>query len=490
MATPTLKRSWGFVGISGNSPDTGNNYKIQLEAAGTPRAVASGDLILVSVAFANGLTCTVSGDVSGSFASAISVADATLAVPRKFQIFWVLATGVDTVITVGFGALHNDIQIDVSVWYNTASSSPLDGAGIATTQITGPTVATGAFTVTVGDLIYNIAWDEQNGNIDQVGSPLTAISYGTNFTGLCAEHRFGKAAQYQIATSTSVNPSMTFSQATNDVFTSIAIAIKAGTSGSAPGTGISIVKSQMAFFGGQAGNQPCSFPTVGNLVVVANDVAAGGEQINSIVDTNSNTYTAIPGITTGCQLFHADNATTGNALVLTINLTNNSGNVLMALYDIAGAATSPIDTAAAAANASTLTQAGSGATQHGFTESSTTAADLASITPSTAHGLLIDVGSIGTGPATACTTGTYDYVAATWNVGGGDQNGFLNGDLMAHFFNASAATENFTFTVVNNSSSISAVAVAFKAAPAAAATPWGWHQPFSMPQDRVDIVDY
>src|SRR5712692_8196697 len=119
MGVPTLKRSWGFAGLSGNSPDTGNNFKIQLEAAGTPRAVAAGDLIILGVACQNSVTPTISDDKSNTWASAVSVSNTGLFVPRKYQIFYAVNAAAGTsLITVGFGGLTTNVQIAVAVFYN------------------------------------------------------------------------------------------------------------------------------------------------------------------------------------------------------------------------------------------------------------------------------------------------------------------------------------------------------------------------------------
>jgi hypothetical protein len=473
MATPTLKRSWSFAGLSGNNPDTGNNFKIQLEAAGTPRAVVAGDLVLVSVAFHNGLTCTISDDQTNTWSSAISVANATLTTPRKYQIFWAVAAGSMKTITVGFGGLTTDVQIDVSLWYNTATVSPIDGAGIATVGITpanntAPNIQPGSFNTTVdGDLIYNIIFDESNGTIG-VPNAWNGVTFGSGFTGLFAEVFYGAAAQSQVqGTHGAINPGITVSQTTHDSFASLAIAIKAGTGGAAPGAGISIVRSQMVYIVSFSGATAVPFPTSGNLLVVCNEAGSLGSNLSSVTD-GTNTYTQIASTPSGFpELFRADNATTGNSLVVTLTTNTGSGNDLIGMYDVTGAASSPLDTAATAANSSTLTAAGSGATTNSGTNvANASLTDAPSIVPSTSNGLVIAAFNIGTGPSSGSTTQTYDYVAATWNTGGGDNNGFGNGDGVAHFFNSTASTVNFQYTMTNPGASWAALAAAFKAAPA------------------------
>src|SRR6267143_713450 len=473
-AAPTLKRSWGFAGMTGNSPDTGDNFKIQLEAPGTPRAVAAGDLLVLAVAFHNGLTATITDDKSNTWRSAISCANTGLTTPRKYQIFYAVNAAAGTsLITVGFGGLTTDLQIAVRLYYDAATSSPLDGT-ICTTGITpvnniAPNIQPGAISTTIdGDLIDNQIFDEEEGDGSIGANTISGIIYGSGFIGLYGEVFFGSGAQYEVqSTHGSINPGITFSQTTHDSFASLAIAIKAGSGGAAPGSGISIIRSQMAYIVSSSGATVVPFPTSGNLVIMCNEAGTFGSSLTSVTDSNSNTYTVIAGITAGVpELYHADNATTGNNLVVTLHTTTRSGNDLVAMYDVAGAASSPLDTAATAANSSTLTAAGRGATKNSATQlnAGDALADAPSIVPSTANGLVFGSMNIGLGPSSGSSAFTYDYIPATWNSGGGDNNGFGNGDGMSHYFNPNTFTVNFGYTMANASAATwNALAAAFKA---------------------------
>jgi hypothetical protein len=175
----------------------------------------------------------------------------------------------------------------------------------------------------------------------------------------------------------------------------------------------------------------------------------------------------IAGIMAGTpQLYHADDATTGNNLVVTLHTTTRRGNDLVVMYDVAGAATSPLDTAATAANSSTLTAAGRGATKNSATQRNAGDAltDAPSIVPSNANGLIFGSMNIGLGPSSGSSAFTYDYIPATWNSDGGDNNGFGNGDGMSHYFNPNTSTVNFGYTMTNASPATwNALAAAFKA---------------------------
>jgi hypothetical protein len=475
---PTLKRSYAYAGIELFATDTGNNFLVNLDPSGTPRAVASGDLIVVSLACKNSDTPTVSGNVSGSFTSAASVSNAGLANPRKYQVFQKIATGVDTQLTVGFSGLTSSVQIEnVSVWYNVASSSPIDVTASAT-GVTGPTVATGSMTTTAdNELIYYVAVHEGDGSMSHlIGSvnAITSISPGASFSNLSAETLYGGLAQYQVqATHGAINPSMTINQATHDNFAAIAIAIKSGSSGSAPGAGISIVHTQMFYDNNiSAVNVPIPFPTSGNLNVMAVDENDATIPITSVTDSDSNSYTDIDGgATANTQVQYAVNTTPDNGLVVTFHLgTNPGGNDLIAMYDVAGAAASPLDTGATAGGTSTLISSGAVGNSHtegagsctGTSGTLITCPDLPTMTPGQANGLIILVGAIGTGPASAVSPGTFNYVPATWQAGGGDANGFTNGDCSGYYFNPNTSSINFTWSVIQNGTGVSVMAVSFK----------------------------
>jgi hypothetical protein len=207
--------------------------------------------------------------------------------------------------------------------------------------------------------------------------------------------------------------------------------------------------------------------------VVINEASTNGSSLTA-VSYNGQSFTAISCNATCVsdatpQAFINCNITPTNTGVLTLTLTI-SANDLIGVYEIAGAktgsATACLDTAATAANSSSLTNTSSGATFH-LTTSTTTTSDAPSIVPSTANGLVLGAGNIGTGPATKCASVcTFDFVGATWSTGG-DNNFFTNGDFASHVYNATASTQNFSYSSINNASSVGSFAVALVAAPAA-----------------------
>ena len=456
--TPTLKRSWGFAGVSGNQADAGDDFKIQLEAPGTPRAVSAGDLIVLSVAYPKSAPApTISDDQSNTWASATNCANTGLSTPRSYQLFYAVNAAAGTsLITVHFGATQTNIQFAVALFYNTATFSPLDGAGKCVSGITptnnnAPNILPGPLTTsTDGDLIFNQVFDEGGGGT--IGAQtLTGITFGSGFTGLYGEMVYGAASQFEIQSAHgSVNPGMTFVQSSHDSFASLAIAIKAGSGGAPPGAGISIIRSEMYFENDVANTtQPCVLPASGNLIVVVDEAGTIGVALDGVTDSNSNTYTSVANSPLSYpQLFYAANASPGNSLSCTLSMGAGGGTSLIGIFDITGAATSPLDTGAAAANSSTLTAARSGATYSLGTQESGSEdiVDAPSIVPSSANELVIGAVNIGVGPPSSAISFTFDYVGASWD-GGGDSNGFSNGDGLSHVFNTSATTQSFGYHI-------------------------------------------
>lgn len=484
MATPTLKRSWGFVGCTSNSSDRGNNFKIQLEKAG-PCVAATGDMLILGIGCPTSSTISITDDGTGGTANTWSQ-QVTLTGNRLYRIYTcsVTTTTGPTLLTIGFGGNVSDIQLHVSLYYNCATSSYTDGSAAQTVTATS-SIASGSYTPAVnGDLIFSIVFDDAS---PPLGLPnaITSMAWGSGFSGLFSEtNQYGSAAQYEVqATAGAINPTITMNQATHDQWAALSLAIKAGSGGAAPTAGMYILRSQMCYISAFSGATPVTFPTSGNLLVVANDAGSSGSNLSSVTDSNSNTYSLVASTpATYPELFHADNANTSNSLVVTLHTNSASGSDLIPMYDIVGAATAPLDTAATGANSSVLTAVGSGATKNTGTQGAAgaTLLDAASITPSTAHGLIIDVGGFGQGPVTT-TTGTsgltYDYVSATWSTAGGstgDNNGFGNGDFLAHYFNPNTSAVQFEFTTANTvASSWNAIAIALKAAPPATSTAFG-----------------
>lgn len=465
-SAPVLKRMYLHTGATSNTADRGDAFKIYLDTAG-PRAVVAGDVVAVVIANHSTRTYTVSDDQTSTWTVGTGTCTANT---LKYSIVYASAAGPMSIITLTAGANDSNITVKVYVISGLATSSIADGNDCKTGQ-TGPTVSANPFSTTVdGDFVLQQIFDQNNPM--GIGSANTGVTWGSSWTGLDDEIYFGAASQYIIqSTHGSITPSLTFAQAAHDTFTSVSIAFKPGSGGSSPGTGIGIrAMHHVPIDSAGAASTTVVVPTDTTQTIVAmvviNEASTNGSSLTG-VSYNGQSFTAISCNATCVsdatpQMFIHCNITPTNTGVLTLTLTITA-NDLIGVYEIPGAksgsATSCLDTAAAAANSSALTNTSSGATFR-LTTSTTTMSDAPSITPSTANGLVLGAGNIGTGPASKCaSTCTFDFVGATWSVGG-DNNFFSNGDFASHVYNSSAAVQNFSYSSINNGSSAGSGAVA------------------------------
>jgi hypothetical protein len=230
----------------------------------------------------------------------------------------------------------------------------IDGPGTGN-HGTGTSVTAGGTTPTTsGDLVYQVAVSLSRNQ--------TSFTEGTqgNITWnlLSADLMDGWAGQYGVYNSTSaVNPALTMG--TSQKWASGAILLKTGTSGGVP-SGMRIVhliheNIPVNTSAGGTGNPFANptllqFPSSGNLLVA---MIGGGIActVTSITDTNENTWTQAganqiqaEGNDT-VEAYYAGNATSGN-LGLTVNWSATDGDQTIFLYDVTGAASSPLDTSA------------------------------------------------------------------------------------------------------------------------------------------------
>jgi hypothetical protein len=124
------------------------------------------------------------------------------------------------------------------------------------------------------------------------------------------------------------------------------VAIKSLESGTAPAQAFRIVHMLHQQMPMSAANPwPIQFTGSGNLVVISYN--GGGDAINSISSTPSNTWSSTGSIVTqgsnGSQIYYAANAATANAMTLLATRSGTAQDATFMMYDIVGAATSPFD---------------------------------------------------------------------------------------------------------------------------------------------------
>src|ERR1035438_371072 len=95
---------------------------------------------------------------------------------------------------------------------------------------------------------------------------------------------------------------------------------------------------------------PLQFPSTGNLIVANSGGGNPSCTISSIASTPSNTWAQAGSVYTAgvdtSQIYYAGNATTSTSLSLSVTMSNAECDWSILLYDVANAATSPLDTAA------------------------------------------------------------------------------------------------------------------------------------------------
>jgi hypothetical protein len=449
--TPTLALAAGKVGISSNDYGQASNFEFQMEASGWPRAVTAGETIFMMGSWPNGNNPTITDNKSNTWASAISCNDST---NTNHGFFYAINAAANTsMITEKYSSAIGNGVFEWAHFYDmsTVSSGFVDGSscrtGVTPSSNTGPNISGTAYsTATNGDLILTCVYVEQNplGN----PNPITSITWPTGFSGLSEDTTYGHACAYGAQTTAgSFTPTFTVAQNTHNSFTIMSAAFKAGSGGTAPGNGASILLSEM-HYEGSAGNTdtvylPC--PSGTTNITILDDAGS----LTSVTDNNSNSWQHSP-IQTPYYgpIFYINNPMISNSNTYTVSMKfDSSGAIdLVGLFCVGG--TGGVDTAATAKNTSMLDGAGSGTTYNTGIVSGSILLDAPSIGTSVAGDLVLSVGGIGIGPADGCVSGqcVFDYVGSTsWTDG--DNQSYSNGDFMAHQYASAASTVEFEYNL-------------------------------------------
>jgi hypothetical protein len=465
--TPTLSLAAGKAGISGNEAGTANNFQFYMDPSGYPRAVTAGETVFAMGSWPSGKTPTIMDDKSNTWAGVTSCTDSQSTVHGFF--YAVNAAAGTSVITQTYSSAISNGVVDWAHFYNmsTTSSGFVDGSscktGVTPPNNTAPNITGTAYTTTTnGDLILVCVYVEQG----SLATPnaISSITFPSGFTGLSEDSSYGHACAYGIQTTAgSFTPTFTVAQNIHNTFTIMSAAFEAGSGGTPPLAGASIVLSEMAYVGSQGQTVtaylPC--PTSSTAVVVQDDAAS----LSAVSDSGSSSWSQVsaPGNNYG-PIFYTISPKIGSPNSYSVTLKfNSTGN-----YDLVGlfcvANTNGIDSALTGQNGSTLN--GPGSVYGTGTVAGGVALNAPSVGTSVAGDLVFDVGAMGTGPVNSCVTGhcVFDYVGSTsWS--NGDNESYANGDLMAHAFVATAGTISFNFNVGGGTSSTaSGVSLALKPA--------------------------
>jgi len=445
-----------------SSSNTRNNgfsspycYHFQL-----PDFTTAGNAVVVGFTFNGQPTPAVSDDKGNSYLIQVNYLDSadtqSIAIATAFNI----AAGA-RVISVCFSSNPGGYVQPMATEFDSVIG--IDGSGTGS-QGTGTSVTAGSMTPTVaGDLAYQVVFSLSTNQSSFTAGSQNSISWSL----LSADLMDGWAAQYGLYNSTSaINPTLTMG--TNQKWVSAAVLLKTGTAGGIP-SGMRIVHLVHENIpehtdAGGTGNpfaNPTSlqFPSSGNLLVAMIGGGYLAATVTNVTDTNHNAWsqagaTQIQAGNDAVQTFYAGNATASGNLGLTVQWSATNGDFTIFLYDVTGAAASPLDTTA------------------GSTGSQSTAGNLTmpfTITPVGANELIFaeviwdyNTASGLAGPGQFFDTNTFDGESQSGPEPIDQNNGW------GHVITNDNSTVGFTWTVMYSglpTGNWAGMAAAFKAAP-------------------------
>jgi hypothetical protein len=372
------------------------------------------------------------------------------------------------------------------------TSSPLDGTPASASGLSGGTLSTSAMTVTVGDIIVvatSIDTIVQNTNNQNQGVGYCAA--GPGFILLTPSPVSGTCTEYQVATSTSVTPSMYETPATPNsaygsgyVFNIVAVAYKANSSQGTAATGIHIGRQFTPVISGGSGAVDSGnitwtqCPAAGNFnsFYISNSLSGSPETgVFKIWDSNQVAYSINDpsknaSTNSGPFLLYSANQSLDNSAMCELyQASSNGSNSEMLQRDIYNVATSNFFDTMSTTCPSTSSYNATGCIGDNQPFGSTYAQS-PNIQPSAAGELVLASLSNGVGPEAGLSSPSgaiYDCPYFSAMTDGGST---CYGEGHAHFYTTGSSSLNFTWTAGTNATGTSvSSAIAIKAAPAAAA---------------------
>ena len=336
-------RGGGSVNNAFSSPYC---YHFQL-----PNYTTAGNTVVVGFTFNGNPTPSVHDDKGNAYSVKVNYFDSTDTQSIGIATAFNIAAGA-RVVSVCFSSDPGGYTQPMATEFDNVTG--IDGAGSGS-QGTGTSVTAGSMTPTVtGDLVYQVAFSLSINQSSFTAGSQSNISWSL----LSSDLLDGWAAQYGLYNSTAaINPTLTMG--TSQKWISASVLLKTGTSGGVP-SGMRIVHlvhENIPFHAnaGGTGNPfpnptTVQFPSSGNLLVA---MIGGGYvacTVTGVSDNNGNTWaqagpTEIQASNDVTQAFYAGSATTSGNLRLTVHWSATDGDFSFFLYDITGAAASPLDTA-------------------------------------------------------------------------------------------------------------------------------------------------
>jgi hypothetical protein len=333
------------------------------------------------------------------------------------------------------GGTSGYLAVSASEYYNVTLSSALDASNCYAAS-NSTTINAGNITPTAsGDLLWQFAAGANSAAVSSFApGSQSNVTWALNGTDILT----GDATQAGVYNSTStINP--TFTSGTSMPWDSCAIALKAASAGTPPSRAFHIVHMLHAQMSASASNPfAVQMPTSGNLIVVS--FSSGGNTISSMSSTPSNNWqqtgrAMIYGVTAS-QMYYAANAASSNSMKFSFTNSGSLTGSTYMIYDITGAATSPLD----------VDSGGQGGDQNNIVTSLTTCSNC--LTPNASNELILGnfVQAWCTGVGITLPSGSY-FDTATYNgnsINGPEPVDQNNGWF--HYYNSTVSSLSTAWT--------------------------------------------
>lgn len=447
-ATPTLVQH-----VSSARENTSGSVNGELSGAPTitftlPNATLSGNCLVLLY---NHNSAVSTSSVTTSAGDTLTAGPALTSGSYETESYYGIATAGSTNVKVLMSADSSsalDAGGTLSEFYNTS----------CTTDVTGSNATTAKSVSLTTTLANDLIWE---GSVAQSAtatatSPLaTSITRGSGYTMLSANNWSGIMAQFQVISGTG-SQTAAFTSSDSTSWNTLAIALKASSTGTAPsGTAMRIKRlmSENYGLGGSSSvTHTMNIPCDGNLIVGA-WTSASVTITSSTTSSPSNTWTVetsgtssgdnpINNNTSGAysQIFWAANASCSNtATVSPVYSGSDTGGYngynLLVVLDIVNANTSQSGHVTASSNSN---------------NTSGTSLTSSSVTPAVANGVVVNVWTIYDGTMTAVNTGAMAAAATnnknTDSSGGGMASQLNQDDPRAVAYNSGTSSFSFIYT--------------------------------------------
>lgn len=427
--------------------ESGNNFKIIYGGAMGTGSLA-GNLLTLRMTYPHNATLSsITDNKSSTYALGASADSGSGGWVTVIYYVAGAAAGI-TQINVNFSSSISDWHAALQEFSGVRTSSPGDGT-CSSNNATTPTVqcTSAIVTATSGDLVVasTMLVGGLGGNL--CGSTSSAIQPGGGFVLDDADPYCSDADEEFVQSAAgSINPSFSIAGNAN-AFNMVAMAFKSAAAGTNP-TGMYILHQATVEINEGASSQTNYFVSSGNLLVASVDDSNGNSIGNNVtIDTctPSNTWTKRSPDVGAPQMFFVASPVASTNLHCTVHSGQPSNTTLLVYYDVVGAASAPEDVDSA------------------YFWSLGTTITGPTVTPTSAPGIAFCVSNTGLGPTTGVGAGfVFDNTPYTGETDAGKMN---NGDGWQHIFYNAASPLVFTWTQINSSSQLNAIAIAFKAGP-------------------------